>query len=71
MKPDLQLTPDGRLRHLLTLDGLPRGVINTILDRAQTLLEESVQADQKLDLLRGKSVFNLFFENSTRTRTTF
>jgi len=71
MKPDLQLTPDGRLRHLLTLDGLPRGVINTILDRAQTLLEESVQADQKLDLLRGKSVFNLFFENSTSTRTTF
>ena len=67
----LQLTPDGRLRHLLTLDGLPEPILQQIFSLADSFLEVSERAVKKVPLLRGKSVFNLFFENSTRTRTTF
>ncbi|MFZ9407263.1 MAG: aspartate carbamoyltransferase catalytic subunit [Burkholderiaceae bacterium] len=66
-----QLNSHGELRHLLTIDGLPRDVITHILDTAASFLEVSDRAVKKVPLLRGKSVFNLFFENSTRTRTTF
>jgi aspartate carbamoyltransferase catalytic subunit len=68
---DPQLNEHGELRHLLTLDGLPRQVIEQILDTAASFLEVSDRQVKKVPLLRGKSVFNLFFENSTRTRTTF
>ena len=67
----LQLTPDGRLRHLLTLDGLPEPILQQIFSLADSFLEVSERAVKKVPLLRGKSVFNIFFENSTRTRTTF
>jgi aspartate carbamoyltransferase catalytic subunit len=66
-----QLNRDGGLQHLLTIEGLPREVITTILDTAAPFTEVAEREVKKLPLLRGKSVFNLFFENSTRTRTTF
>jgi aspartate carbamoyltransferase catalytic subunit len=66
-----QLNRDGGLQHLLTIEGLPRDVIATILDTAAPFTEVAEREVKKLPLLRGKSVFNLFFENSTRTRTTF
>ncbi|MGD9942766.1 MAG: aspartate carbamoyltransferase catalytic subunit [Burkholderiaceae bacterium] len=66
-----QLNERGELSHLLTIDGLPRALIHHILDTAATFVGVSDREVKKLPLLRGKSVFNLFFENSTRTRTTF
>jgi len=66
-----QLNADGKLQHLLTIEGLPREVIHQILDTAASFVGVSDREVKKVPLLRGKSVFNLFFENSTRTRTTF
>ena len=66
-----QLNKHGELQHLLTIDGLPKGIITQILDIAAPFTEVAEREVKKLPLLRGKSVFNLFFENSTRTRTTF
>ncbi|WP_319241663.1 aspartate carbamoyltransferase catalytic subunit [uncultured Propionivibrio sp.] len=66
-----QLNAHGELTHLLTTEGLPRETIERILDTAASFLEVSDRSVKKVPLLRGKSVFNLFFENSTRTRTTF
>jgi aspartate carbamoyltransferase catalytic subunit len=66
-----QLNKHGELIHLLSIEGLPRAVIHHILDTAGTLLSVNDREVKKVPLLRGKSVFNLFFENSTRTRTTF
>ena len=66
-----QLNAHGELTHLLSIDGLPRDVLLQILDTASSFLEVSDRDVKKVPLLRGKSVFNLFFENSTRTRTTF
>ena len=67
----LQLTSDGRLKHLLTTEGLPKSLITELLDTAETFLSSQGQPVKKVPLLRGKTVVNLFFENSTRTRTTF
>ena len=66
-----QLNQHGELVHLLSIEGLPRDVIHHILDTAGTFLSVNDREVKKVPLLRGKSVFNLFFENSTRTRTTF
>src|SRR5215213_4564620 len=66
-----QLNKNGELQHLLSIEGLPREVIVGILDRAKPYTVAAEGEAKKLPLLRGKSVFNLFFENSTRTRTTF
>jgi len=63
-----QLNKKGQLHHLLTLEGLPVEILNQILDTATSFIGGRVK---KFPLLRGKSVFNLFFEPSTRTRTTF
>jgi len=67
----VQLGPDGRLRHLLTTEGLPAEMIRRILDTADQFVSVSEREVKKVPLLRGKSIFNVFFENSTRTRTTF
>ncbi len=69
----VQLDENGNLRHLLTLEGLPKETIIQILDTAKQFVSVSDldREVKKVPLLRGKSVFNLFFENSTRTRTTF
>jgi aspartate carbamoyltransferase catalytic subunit len=66
-----QLNARGELQHLLTIEGLPRALITQILDTASGFVGVSERDVKKLPLLRGKQVFNLFFENSTRTRTTF
>jgi aspartate carbamoyltransferase catalytic subunit len=66
-----QLNRHGELVHLLGIEGLPRAVLTQILDTASTFLSVNERDVKKVPLLRGKSVFNLFFENSTRTRTTF
>lgn len=68
---ELQLDADGTLRHLLTTQGLPKPLLEQILDTAESLVPEIGAPPKKVPLLRGKTVFNLFFENSTRTRTTF
>jgi len=63
-----QLNKKGQLHHLLTLEGLPAEILWQILDTAKSFVGTKVK---KVPLLRGKSVFNVFFEPSTRTRTTF
>ena len=67
----LQLTPDGKLKHFLTTEGLPLPLLENILDTAESFLETSGRKIKKLPLLRGHTVMNLFFEPSTRTRSTF
>lgn len=66
-----QLNAHGELKHLLTIEGLSRELIHHILDTAAGFIGVSDRDVKKVPLLRGVSVFNLFFENSTRTRTTF
>jgi aspartate carbamoyltransferase catalytic subunit len=66
-----QLDADGRLRHLLSIEGLPKKILNQILDTAESFVGVAEREVKKVPLLRGKTVCNLFFENSTRTRTTF
>ena len=75
MKPhtisnDAQLNSDGRLIHLLGLEGLPKSQIEKILSVADDLLDQKFKL-QKSKILRDMSVANLFFEPSTRTRNTF
>jgi aspartate carbamoyltransferase catalytic subunit len=66
-----QLDPSGRLRHLLTLDGLSREVLVRLLDRAQQLHGHAHGGSALRATLAGKAVCNLFFEPSTRTRSSF
>lgn len=62
-----QLDGDGRLRHLLTLEGLPRELLLRLLDRAQAMIDG---VDDR-STLGGRAVCTLFFEPSTRTRLSF
>lgn len=71
MTPSLQLDAQGHLRHLLTTEGLPRLLLERLLDRAEPYARAAESGFKKDPLLTGKTVVNLFFENSTRTRTTF
>lgn len=71
MSPAALQLLDGRLRHLLSIDGLSRSLLETLLDRAEHLRLSTQRGNRKLPLLRGRTVVNLFFEDSTRTRTTF
>ncbi len=66
-----QLDSDGKLKHLLTIEGLPKKILTQILDTAETFVGVAERDIKKVPLLRGKTVCNIFFENSTRTRTTF
>ena len=66
-----QLNKHGELIHLLSTEGLSRDILTHILDTAAQFVSVNDREVKKVPLLRGKSVFNLFFENSTRTRTTF
>ena len=70
-QPNPQLNKNGELIHLLSPEGLPREILTQILDTATQFVSVSDREVKKVPLLRGRSVFNLFFENSTRTRTTF
>lgn len=67
----LQLDNNKRLRHFLTTEGLSRDLLVEILDTAESFTTITAQQVKKVPLLRGKTVVNLFFESSTRTRTTF
>lgn len=69
--PDLQLRADGRLRHLLSLDGLPRATLERLLDAAQALRADALGGTALRQKLAGRSVCNLFYEPSTRTRSAF
>jgi len=71
MNNNLQVGPDGKLRHLLSTEGLSAEMIRRILDTADQFVSVSERDVKKVPLLRGRSVFNVFFEGSTRTRTTF
>jgi len=67
----LQLTDDGKLRHFLTTENLSKETLTHILDTAEGFVDASDNGLKKVPLLRGRTVANLFFENSTRTRSTF
>ncbi len=67
----LQLDSQGNLRHFLSLEGLNRQILTGILDLAESFISVDAQSVKKVPLLRGKTIANLFFESSTRTRTTF
>lgn len=56
-----QLTSDKKLRHLLTTEGLPKSIIENILSTADQFVSVGDREVKKVPLLRGKSVFNLFF----------
>ena len=66
-----QLNNVNELKHLLSIEGLPKRILNQILDTAESFVGVAEREVKKVPLLRGKTVCNLFFENSTRTRTTF
>lgn len=66
-----QLNTNGELQHLLTTEGLPASILLHILNTAESFVGVTERDVKKVPLLRGKSIFNLFFEPSTRTRTTF
>ena len=66
----LQLDEHGRLRHFLTIEGLPRSLVLQLLDTTR-LFVAGKGGFRKLPLLRGKTLVSFFFEPSTRTRSTF
>ena len=68
---DLQTDADGRLRHLLSLEGLPRPELERLLERAQRLTADAHGGTAQRGVLAGKAVCTLFFEPSTRTRSSF
>ena len=68
---NIQLDEQGRLRHFLSVEGLKRALLVEILDLAESFAGVTEQTVKKVPLLRGKTIVNLFFEASTRTRTTF
>src|SRR5574344_827812 len=70
-KRNPQLNKNGELIHLLSTEGLSKDILTHVLDTASNFVSVNDREVKKVPLLRGKSVFNLFFENSTRTRTTF
>lgn len=63
---DIQIGPDGRLHHFLSVEGLDREMLVSILDAAERFTDI-----KKTPLLEGRTVMNLFFEASTRTLSTF
>jgi aspartate carbamoyltransferase catalytic subunit len=70
-RSSVQVGADGRLKHLLTTEGLSAEMIRHILDTADQFVSVGEREVKKVPLLRGKAIFNVFFEGSTRTRTTF
>ena len=66
-----QVTDTGHLKHFLTIEGLDKAILTEIMDRAEQFSSITNRQVKKVPLLRGKTIVNLFFENSTRTRTTF
>jgi len=70
-RTNIQLDKNKNLRHFLSVEGLSRQILTDILDTAESFSSIGSQSVKKVPLLRGKTIANLFFEASTRTRTTF
>lgn len=68
---DIQIGSDGRLNHFISLEELPHALIEELLTSAESFIDFATRDTKKVPLLRGKTIVNLFFEPSTRTRTTF
>ncbi len=68
---ELQLDKQGNLQHFLTIDGLSRQHLLDIMDTAELFIKRQKNKLKKRKDLKNKTVVNLFFEPSTRTRTTF
>ncbi len=68
---NIQLDKNGRLKHFLSTEGLGTEILRQILDTAESFADINRKSVKKVPLLRGKTIVNLFFENSTRTLTTF
>ena len=68
---NIQLDSNGSLKHFLTIEGLGSEILTSIMDTAESFANVNDQRVKKLPLLRGKTIVNMFFEDSTRTRTTF
>lgn len=66
-----QYLSNGRLRHLLTLEGMPAGTLARLLETAESLRADARGGTAQRHRLAGRTVCNLFFENSTRTRSSF
>ena len=60
-----------RLPHLLGIEGLAPETISGLLDLSENYIDQNRSIDKRRDMLAGRTVINLFFENSTRTRTSF
>jgi aspartate carbamoyltransferase catalytic subunit len=58
-------------KHLLGIDGLSRDDAYSVMELAKSYIEKNRQTDKKHAILKGRTLINLFFENSTRTRTSF
>jgi len=71
MSRDIQIGADGQLNHFISLEELPREIIEELLTTAESFIDFATRDTKKVPLLRGKTIVNLFFEPSTRTRTTF
>ena len=77
LNPDLeddaqvQLNADGSLRHLLTLRGLQKAMLVELLDSAESYLSPEGKRPSRSTVLEGRTVANLFYEPSTRTRASF
>ncbi len=74
MARSIQLNSRGQLTHLLSIEGIPKAILLAILDRAKDFLRSDGLGGFEVvnaPVLSGKTLFNIFFENSTRTRTTF
>jgi aspartate carbamoyltransferase catalytic subunit len=69
--PSLQLAADGRLRHLLTLEGLPASTLEGLLAAAEIMKPRAAGGTALRERLAGRTVCTLFFETSTRTRSSF
>ena len=71
MTSSVQFDSKGNLRHFLTIEGLSRQALVEILDAADSFISIGERQIRKVPILRGRTLVNLFFEDSTRTRTTF
>jgi aspartate carbamoyltransferase catalytic subunit len=71
MSNDLQRTADGRLRHLLNLDGLPAATLHALLEEAEAMRPHAQGGTGLRQRLAGRTLCTLFFETSTRTRSSF
>jgi len=71
MNADEPTPPRYLRRHLLGIEGLSPEEITSLLDRSETYVQQNRQLNKKKSVLSGRTIINLFFEDSTRTRTSF